>query len=62
MIGDEHDLAVAWHQSMHGAKEHCRSHSDPYNTRVAAGDLPEAVSNILLQPALDADQCLHALV
>jgi hypothetical protein len=53
---------MTWHQGVQGAKEHRRRHGDPNNPVVAACNLAEAVTYTLIEPALDADQCLHALV
>jgi hypothetical protein len=53
---------VARHQGMNGTKQCRRYHGDPDHSVLATRNTPEALSDATVEPVLDVDQSLHALV
>src|SRR6478752_10513765 len=62
MIGHQHRLAVPRHHGMYGAEQHGSRHGSQDSARVSGGDIAETARHAAIEPTLDSNKVVHALV
>jgi hypothetical protein len=59
MVGEQHRLAVAWHESMEDAEQNRGSHGSGNRRRAAVSDIAEPARHAAIEPVLEGNDLLH---